>query len=73
VTVYRPLSWTKQKVDKKINGEIVSKARDSIESLIFPTANIIGDLSTTDTEVFVDSVELFKYEDPDLTSFDCIN
>ena len=71
-TVYRPLSWTKQKVDKKINGEIVSKARDSIESLIFPTANIIGDLSTTDTEVFIDSVDLFKYEDPDLTSFDCL-
>jgi hypothetical protein len=70
--VYRPLSWTKQKVDKKINGEIVSKVRDSIESLVFPTANIIGDLSTTDTEVFIDSVDLFKYEDPDLTSFDCL-
>jgi hypothetical protein len=59
---YRPLSWTKQKVDKNINGEIVSKARDSIETLILPTANIIGDVSTTDTQIFVDSVELFKYE-----------
>jgi len=71
-TTFRPLSWTKQKSDKKINGEIVSKSRDSIESLIFPTANVIGDLSTTDTEVFIDSVELFKYEDPDLASFDCL-
>jgi hypothetical protein len=69
---YRPLSWTKQKVDKNINGEFVSKARDSIESLIFPTANIIDDVSTTDTEIFVDSVELFKYEDPDLSSFDAL-
>ena len=71
-TVYRPLSWIKQKVDKKINGEYVSKSRDSIEPLIFPTANIISGLSTTDTEVFVDSVELFRYENPDLTSFDCL-
>jgi hypothetical protein len=69
-TINRPISWTKQKSDKKINGENVSKSRDSLESLIFPTANIIGDVSTTDTQIFVDSVDLFKYEDPDLTSFD---
>ena len=69
-TTNRPISWTKQKSDKKINGENVSKSRDSLESLIFPTANIIGDVSTTDTQIFVDSVDLFKYEDPDLTSFD---
>ena len=67
-TVYRPLNWIKQKVDKKINGEIVSKARDSIETLVFPTANIIADVSTTDTEIFVDSVELFEYDS--LSSFD---
>ena len=71
-TTARPLNWTKQKVDKKINGEIVSKARDSLETLVFPTANIIGDLSTTDTEIFIDSVDLFKYENPDLSSFDCL-
>jgi hypothetical protein len=69
---YRPLSWIKQKTDKNINGEVVSKARDSIESQVFPVANIIGDLSTIDTEVFVDSSELFGYEDPDLSSFDCL-
>jgi hypothetical protein len=69
---YRPLTWIKQKSDKNINGEYVSKARDSIESLIFPTANIIDDVSTTDTQIFVDSVELFKYEDPDLSSFDAL-
>ena len=27
---FKPLSWTKQKVDKKVNGEIVFKTRDSI-------------------------------------------
>ena len=68
----RPLNLIKQKVDKNINGEIVSKARDSIEPLIFPIANIIDDVSTTDTQIFVDSVELFKYEDPDLNSFDVL-
>ena len=67
---YRPLSLIKQKVDKNINGEIVSKARDSIETLVFPVANIISGVSTTDTEIFVDGVELFRYEDPDFSSFD---
>ena len=58
----KPLSWTKQKTDKKINGQYVYKSRDVLEPLIFPTAKIIKDVSTTDTEIFVDNVELFKYE-----------
>ena len=45
----KPLSWIKQKVDRKINGENVYKTRDSIESLIYPTAKIIKDFSNTDT------------------------
>ena len=59
----KPLSWTKQKTDKKINGQYVYKSRDVLEPLIFPTARIIKDVSTTDTEIFVDNVELFEYED----------
>ena len=62
-TNLKPLKWIKQKVDKKINGENVYKTRDSIESLVFPTARIIGDLSTTDNEIFVDNAEIFDYED----------
>jgi hypothetical protein len=58
----KPLSWTKQKVDRKINGEDVYKTRDSIESLIYPTAKIIKDFSTTDTEIFVDNAEFFEYD-----------
>ena len=58
----KPLSWTKQKTDKKINGQYVYKSRDVLEPLIFPTARIIKDVSTTDTEIFVDNVELFNYE-----------
>jgi hypothetical protein len=61
----KPLSWTKQKVDRKINGEDVYKTRDSIESLIYPTAKIIKDFSTTDTEIFVDNAEFFEYDNPE--------
>jgi hypothetical protein len=62
---YRPLGWTKQKVDQKINGELVYKTRDSIESEVYPTAKIIGDLSSnsTDTEIFVDNSQFFNYEE----------
>ena len=58
----KPLSWTKQKTDKKINGQYVHKSRDVLESLIFPTARVIKDVSTTDTQIFVDNSELFDYE-----------
>ena len=58
----KPLTWLKQKVDKKINGENVFKSRDSIESLVFPTARIISGFSTTDNEIFVDNAEIFDYE-----------
>jgi hypothetical protein len=59
---YKPLSWTKQKVDRKINGENVYKTRDSIESLVYPTAKVIKNLSTTDPEIFVDNAEFFNYD-----------
>ena len=60
---YKPFSWIKQKVDKKVNGEIVYKTRDSLESQVYPTGKIIGDLSTTDTELFVDNSKFFNYEE----------
>ena len=53
----------KTKVDKKVNGEIVFKTRDSIESQVYPTSKIIGDLSTSDTELFVDNSRFFNYEE----------
>ena len=33
-TNYKPLSWTKQKTDRKINGQYVYKSRDVLEPLI---------------------------------------
>ena len=62
-TSYRPFNWIKQKVDKNLGGENVYKTRDSIESLVYPTAKIIGNLSTIDSEVFVDNAQFFNYEE----------
>ena len=61
--VYRPFNWIKQKVDKYIGGEYVYKTRDSIESLIYPTARIIGDLTSVSSEIFVDDAQFFNYEE----------
>jgi len=58
----KPISWTKQKVDKVIDGGIVSKARDSIEPQIYPTAKIIGNFSSSDSLVYVDDAQFFNYE-----------
>ena len=61
-TEEKTLNWTKQKVDRIINGEVVYKSRPSLEPLIFPTAKIIGSLTTTDTEIFVDDATFFDEE-----------
>jgi len=60
---FKPLTWTKQKVDKFISGEVVYKTRDILESQIYPTAQIIKNVSSTDTELFIDKPELFRYEE----------
>ena len=61
--IFKPLSWTKQKVDKFINGDYVYKTRDSIESQVYPTAKIIKNLTTNATELFVDDAQFFNYEE----------
>ena len=58
----KALNWSKQKVDKIINGTVVYKSRETLESLIFPTAKIIGDFSTTDNDIFVDDAKFFDEE-----------
>jgi len=62
-SVYKPFNWTKQKIDKKIGGEVVSKVRDSIESQVYPTAKIIDDITTTSDELFLDNAKFFNYEE----------
>jgi len=60
----KALDWTKQKVDKIIDGDIVYKSRDSLQTMIFPTSKIIDSVTTTSNEIFVDNVDLFDYDSP---------
>ena len=59
----KPVDWRKKKRDRYLNGEIVYKSRDSIEPQVYPTAKVIGDLTTSDTEIFVDDAQFFNYEE----------
>ena len=63
----KPVRWEKQKVDIILNGEIVNKTRSTIEPQVYPTAKIIGDLSTISgtslsNPIFVDDATPFLYE-----------
>ena len=60
----KPIAWTKQKVDRILGGEFISKARDSLEAQIYPTAKVLKDLKTTDNELFVEDTSLFLGVDP---------
>ena len=71
-TNYRPLNWTKQKIDQKINDQLIYKTRDSLESMIYPTAKIIKDFSTTDSVIYVDDATFFNYENPSSIKFDAL-
>ena len=59
----KPVSWTKQKRDLLINDNAQSKARDSIEGQVYPTAKIIKNFNSSDTEIFVDDAQFFNYEE----------
>ena len=58
----REVAWDKQKRDIFIYGEPFSKARDSLEPIIAPTASILSGLTSTSTQIMVDNSQLFKYE-----------
>ena len=60
---YKAISWTKQKRDKIINSLYVSKARDSLSSLVFPTSKLISNFNSDDLSLFVDNAELYDYEE----------
>ena len=70
--VSKPLRWIKQKTDKFINGELVTKVRPLIEPLVFPESKIIKDFSASDQDFYLDSIGVgtnssttqFFYENP---------
>jgi hypothetical protein len=58
----KPISWTKQKKEQKINGVFVYKSRDSLETQVYPAAKVIKSISSTDTQIFVDDAQFFNYD-----------
>lgn len=60
---YKPLNWLRQKSDIAIDGRKISKSRDSLEGMVYPTAKIIKSLSSTEPQIFVDNAKLFNYEE----------
>ena len=71
---YNTIKCIKHKVDNVVNCVVVSKARNSLEPLIFPTARIIGNVSSGSTNrIYVDDADFFEYEkdeDTAVTSID---
>ena len=61
---FRPVRWIKQKTDKFINGQLIRKIRPSIEPLVFPEARVIKDVSSSDTTIYLDTVDNFFYDSP---------
>ena len=62
-TNFRPFDWIKQKKDIYVKGDIISKVRSVLETKVFPTAKIIGDVTPTSTDIFVDNAQFFDYDE----------
>ena len=58
-TLSRPLIWCRQTEDKIISGQQVGKDREIYEPIIQPTTNIINNVGTASTEIFVQSAKIF--------------
>ena len=59
----RPVEWTKQTSDLIIDGLKISKARNSLEPLYFPTTNIIQPVTPTDLVIHAEDVWAFSQVD----------
>lgn len=59
VTLKRPITLCKQTEDRYVYGSYLAKSRNIYEPLIFPTTNIIENVSTSSTTIFVESVKTF--------------
>lgn len=55
----RTITLCKQTEDRFVDGAFLPKTRVSYEPLIFPTTNIIENVSTSSTQFFVESVRTF--------------
>jgi len=60
--IFRPISFTRQKKDIIISEQNQPKIRETLEAQIMPTSKVIRDFSVTDSEIFLESADLFRYE-----------
>ena len=58
-TLSRPLIWCRQTEDIIISGQEIGKNREIYEPLIQPTSNLIQNVGSASTEIFVESVKIF--------------
>ena len=56
---FRSATLCRQTEDRFVNGSIKAKNRITYEPLIFPTTNIIENVSAASTQIFVESVKTF--------------
>ena len=61
-STFRPISWTKQKKDLIVGGDFVFKTRRSLIGQVYPTTNIIKDVNVNDSVLYVENVDVFKFE-----------
>ena len=54
-TPLRPISWSKQRNDKFVDGVVVSKARDLYVGQVYPAARIIQDIAKNATTFYTDA------------------
>jgi len=60
--VFRPISFTRQKKDIIISEQNQPKIRETLEAQIMPTSKVIKDFGASDSEIFLESADLFRYE-----------
>ena len=60
--ILRSIDWTKQSEDLIINADIVYKTRPELITKPIPNTNIIKAVTSTDTEIFVDTVKNFEID-----------
>jgi hypothetical protein len=58
-TLIRPVTWCRQTEDKIINGKEVFKSRLLYEPLIYPFSNLIENVGSSSTIMYVESVKTF--------------
>ena len=67
---FKPFDLLKQKRDLAVNDEKLPKTRQLIETLVFPTAKVIGNVTDSSSDIFVDDASLFNYEDESSPNFE---